>query len=699
MKDIQKVYTICGMCTVRCPAQAYVQKGEVTYVRGNPHAGGLKGSLCPRGAAGVALTQDKERPQTPLIRQGERGEGKWKAVSWDEALDYVAEKLKDIQARHGKQSVLFSDRGGPFRDHYRAFLKGIGTPNYCNHDSACARNVQHSALSLFGFGRKGVSYDLKNARHVVLQTRNIFEAINVAEVNNLLDAMDEGCKLTVIDIRANIPAAKADNVFIIKPGSDYAFNLAVLHVMLRDGLYDKEYAAKWFKDLEALEKFVKPYTPEWAEQETGASAAQIEAFTKQLHEAAPAVIWHPGWMTARYSDSFYVSRTAYLINALMGAIGAKGGLPLVCKPGDVGAKGLKAFMDLYPKPEGKRVDGVGWQEGREHFEAGPGLVNFAYDAIETGEPYPIKAYIVHRHDPLMAFPDRADVLSRWGNLELLVAVTFTWSDTAWNADVVLPLSPYLERDSIIATKAGVAPQFFKRNRAQAPKYDTKAEWEIYSELARRFGLNEMAFDTIEDVWNFQLEGTGVTLEDFEKTGFVKLADKPLYKEVDEKTFKTPSGKVEVVCETLEKDGCPSLKPYEAPASPPEGRFRITFGRCALHTQGHTVNNPLLFERMPENTLWIHPEAADAMGVKNGDYVTVENNGYSARIKAYRTQFIHPECVFMVHGFGHDLPAESRAKGKGAADNLLMPKGIRRWDKAGGAISMQEHFIKVAKPAA
>ncbi|MFW5735463.1 MAG: molybdopterin-dependent oxidoreductase, partial [Oceanidesulfovibrio sp.] len=280
MSDFQTVYTICGMCTVRCPAQAFVRDGEVFYVKGNPNAGGIKGSLCARGAAGVALTMDEERPQTPLIREGERGEGKWRSVSWDEALDHVADKIKELQAKHGKETILFSDRGGPFRDHYRAFLRGIGTPNYCNHDSACARNVQHSAMSVYGFGRKSVCYDLKNAKHVVLQTRNIFEAINVKEVNDLLDAMDAGCKLTVIDVRANIPATKADNFFIIRPGTDYAFNLAVLHVMLRDGLYDKKFADAWIQDLPALDEFVKQYTPEWAEKETGAPAAAIEEFVQ-----------------------------------------------------------------------------------------------------------------------------------------------------------------------------------------------------------------------------------------------------------------------------------------------------------------------------------------------------------------------------------------------------------------------------------
>jgi thiosulfate reductase/polysulfide reductase chain A len=685
------------MCSVRCPMLSEVKDGKVEFIMGNPHAAGIKGSLCARGAAGIALTEDSERPQYPMIRDGERGEGKWKRVSWDEAFDYVAEKLNKIRAEYGDKSVLFSDRGGPFRDFYRAFLKGINTPNYCNHDSSCARNVQHAALSVFGFGRKGVGYDYKNCKHVVLQTRNIFEAINVKEVNDLLDAREKGCKITSIDIRSNVTAAKADNFFMLRPGTDYAFNLAVIHVLLEKNWYDKEYADKWINDLDELRNFIGPYTPEWAEAETGIPAAKIVDLAKELKKAAPSVIWHGGWMTARYNDSFYVCRTAYIINSLLGAIGAKGGLPYAMGPGDAGAKGLKSFMDLYPKPEGKRVDGVGWMEGRTHFETGPGLVNFAYDAIATGEPYPIKAYIVQRHDPIMSYPDTKDVLKSWENLDLIVAVTFTWSDTAWNADVVLPISPYLERESIIATKKGLKPFFFKRDRAMEPKYDTKSEWEIYAGLARKMGVDEIGkFETIEDIWNFQLEGTGVSIEDFKKTGMVQLSDKPLYRDRDNLKFKTPSGKIQIIDEALEADGLPSLKPYESPASPPEGRYRITFGRVGVHTQGHTVNNPLLFEQMPENEVWINTKEAAKLDIANGEYVLVENNGHSGKIKAYVTDYIHPECVFMVHGFGHTLPCESRAKGMGVADNELMPKGIKITDKAGGGVSNQEHFIAVRK---
>lgn len=687
-------FSVCGMCTVRCPIQVDTEDGKCAFIQGNPHAAGISGGLCARGAAGLGLVNDDERPQFPLIRTGERGEGKWRRASWDEALDYVAERLKKITESDGGRSILFSDRGGPFRDLHMALVRGLGSPNYCNHDASCARNVQHAALSVFGFGRKDVVYDLKNARHVVLQTRNIFESINVKEVNDLMEAMNGGCKLTVIDIRANASSAKADNFFMVRPGADYAFNLAVIHILLNDRLYDAEFANRWIKDLNELQRFIAPYTPEWAAKETGVPAERIVAFVRELAKAKPAVIWHPGWMTARYKDSFYVCRSIYIINALLGAIGAKGGLPLSNTLGDVGRKGLKKFVELFPKPEEKRADGVGWRY--RHFDAGPGLLHLAFKAIETEDPYPLKAYIAYRHDPLMGFPDPERLKEILGKLDLLVSVTFSWSDTAWFSDVVLPLSPYLERESILACKNGLKPYFFVRQRALEPRFDTRADWEIISRLAKRMGLSPLEFGSIEDMWRYQLDGTGVTIEDFAATGMAPLADKPRYRNVDELKFKTPSGKIEIISDRLESQGLPSLKPYAPPESPKEGQFRIAFGRCAVHTQGHTVNNPLLFEQVPENVLWINKLVGERMKISEGEEVEVSANGYSGRIKVKLTEFIHPEAVFMLHGFGHTLPVESRAFGKGLLDNAFMAGGLEVWDQAGGAIAMQEHFVSVRK---
>lgn len=732
MGQAKSIFSVCGMCSVRCPMQVHfsesasvshgqasdgagdeagdetgdkagkqastkdIEARKIKWLQGNPYSG-LKGALCARGAAGIALLHDSERPQGPLIREGERGEGKWRSVSWDEAFDYVADKLKAIMAEHGPESVLFSDRGGPFVDLHQAFVRGLGSPNYCNHDSACARNVQHAARSVFGIGRKEVIYDYSSCKHLILQSRNIFEGLNVGEANSVLNCLEKGCKLTVIDVRGTVTASKADTFLLINPATDYALNLAVINVLISEKLYNSSYVERHVQDFDALQEFVKPYTPAWAEVETGITANQIEDLARSIAEAVPAVIWHAGWMTARYRDSFYVSRTAYIINTLLGSFGAKGGLVLPSGPKDVGRKGLNKLTPLFPKPTAKRADGAGWKH--THIDAGVGLVNLAYDAIVSDEPYPVRAYWCHRHDPLTAFPDPSALKKKWEKLDLFVSSTFSWSDTAWFADVILPMSTFLERESILGAKSGLKPQFFMRQRAIDPIYDTKADWEIFAGIAKRLGIEPLAFESIEDIWNFQLEGTGVSIEDFAAKGFVELTDTPNYHDFDTYVFSTPSGKAEMLSAKWSKPDLESLKPYVSPQRVPEGAFRFTLGRCAVHTQGHTVNNALLHELMPENVLWIHTKRAEEMDISTGDMLEVRPYNYeesSGTVRAFVTDAIHPEAVFAVHGFGHQLPVESRAFGKGLSDNELMRGGLEISDPAGGAVAMQEHFIVVRK---
>ena len=184
----------------------------------------------------------------------------------------------------------------------------------------------------------------------MLQTRNIFEALNVGEARTVMRALRGGCKLSVIDIRHTVTASKADNVFVIRPGSDYAFNLAIINTLIAQGLYDKNYVAAHTTGFEELRAFVAPYTAAWAANECGVEAQAIETLAHLRAEAAPHVIWHPGWMTSRYSDSFQVSRTALVITALLGGFATPGGILPGRTPKDCGKPDLKKFTDLYTAP-------------------------------------------------------------------------------------------------------------------------------------------------------------------------------------------------------------------------------------------------------------------------------------------------------------------------------------------------------------
>ena len=694
----ESVFSICGMCTVRCPIKVDVEDGVVKWIEGNPNDPGMAGRLCAKGSAGIAMLYDYERPQHPLIREGKRGEGKWKKATWDEALDYIAKKLQSIIKKHGGKAVALSDRGGPFRDIHRSFLRAIGSPNYFNHDCTCARNVQHASLSLFGSGRKTFNYDFANCKHLVLYGRNVFESLRVKQANIIMDLLERGGKITYIDPRAAGTAMKATRYWAIRPGTDYALNLGIIHAVLRDKLYDAEFVNQWVVGLKELEAFVIPYTPQWAAGETGIPANEIVEFAHEIAQVRPAVIFHPGWMVARYSDSFYAIRSSYILNALMGAFEAPGGLFFQKGPGDVGAKGLNALLDTIPKPEDKRVDGCGWKY--KHFDSGPGLLHLLYPALLSGKPYAVKAYIAFRHDPLLALPDPEAQKKAMDKLELVVAIDANYSETGWYADVLLPSATYLEKSSILTTGKGLKPSFGMRKQAVEPRNDAKPDWWIFKSVAERLGAGEyFKFNNMEEFWEWQLKGTGVTVADLEKKGSVALTDKPVWWDrMKDLKFKTPSKKIEFVSSRLAECGIESFKSYESPKKPNKGFYRLAFGRSPVHTHGRTQNNPVLSEIMPENKLWVNSKEAKKIGIANGDRVKVTSSdgSHEGTIQAYVTDFIHPESVFMVHGFGRKVPWQTRGYNKGLGDYRFETGLLDVYDPVGGANSLMECFVKVEK---
>ena len=687
------VWSMCGMCSVRCPVRVEVEQNEVKWIEGNPHI--LGGALCAKGSAGTALRADSERPQRPLIRKAGRGAGQWEPVSWYTALDYVADKLKGIIAKYGPESVMLSTRGGPFQDIPKAFIHALGSPNFTNHDSGCGRNVHHASKSVYGLGRKGFIYDIKNAKHLVLFGRNILASLRIAEANQVMDMLEAGGSMTYVDVRQSLTGIKATRFFQVRPGTDYALALGMINEVIKQEAWDKEFVDSYVKDFDALLEFIEPYTAEWAAKECGVKASNIKKFVGEIKEQRPGVVFHPGWMLSRYSDSFYASRALQILNVLMGNIEQKGGQLFPKTPGDCGAKGVRSFDSLVPKPEAKRADGVGWKY--KHFDKGPGLFHLFYDAIANEDPYPVKALICYRHDPFNCFPDPAAQKDALENAELLVSIDAHYSEFGWFSDVILPESIYLERETPIVVQKGPKPRLIMRQRAVEPKFDSKPNWEIFKLLADRMDCGQyFPYNTIEELWNWQLEPTGFKIEDFNEKGFVTYTDEPVtYDKIDDK-FKTPSGKIEIISGVLEEAGIPSLQPYESPSKPPKGRFRLVFGRSPVHAHGHTINNPLLHELFPENTLWINSRVANRLGIKENDWVDVIADSVKGTVKAHVTDFIHPEAVYTVHGFGRQIPLQSRAYHAGMSDQKLQEGLLQHMDKAGGGLCLCEKFVTVRR---
>jgi thiosulfate reductase/polysulfide reductase chain A len=671
------------------------EDNKITWIEGNPHL--LGGALCAKGTAGIALLNDDERPQQPLIRVGARGAGRWREASWDEALDYVAGKLAAIKEQHGPESVVLSSRGGPWQSFYKSFIHAFGSPNYTNHDCTCGRNTHHASLSINGVGRKGFAYDIKNAKHLVLFGRDMFSALRIAENHQTLDMLDKGGRLTYVDVRQTTTGTKATRFFMVRPGTDYALALGVIHQVIKKGYYDKDFLEQFVTGFDELCTFVEQYTPAWAAKECGVKEKDIIAFVEEIGADRPNVIFHPGWNLARYSDSFYASRAMHILNVLMGNIEMKGGLFIPKGAGDCGKKGIRSID--FAKPDIKRGDGVGWEY--PHFEKGPGLAHLFFKHMMAEDPYPIKAWIAMRHDPFSGMPDPEQQKLAMDKCDLLVSIDTNYSEFGWYSDIILPESTYLERDNFIVQQKGLKPRLALRRRAVDPKYNTKASWEIFTALAHRLGLEAtFPFKTIEELWAWQLEPTGYTMADFEEKGYVELADSQIFYDREKLAgqFKTPSGKIEIVSEKLTKAGFPSLKPFESPQAPEKGMLRLISGKVAVHTQGHTTNNPLLSELMPTNTAWIHSKNAKKLGIESGDLLELSSadKSYHATVAAHVTDHVHPEAIFAAHGFGKEIPRQTRSFLAGVSDQKLMIGKLDDWDQAGGGVNLCQVFVYVKK---
>ena len=524
--------------------------------------------------------------------------------------------------------------------------------------------------------------------------RNIFESLEIAPLNNLLKAMDKGAKLTYIDPRVNVTATKADRYWMIRPSTDLALNYALINTILKEKLYDQDFVHRWVSGLDELQAFVEPYTPEWAATETGIPAAEIVALAREAAEVKPAVVFHYGYRGAHHPNEIYLRRSLIILNALMGSIEAKGGLiirkgPKATGRGDIG----KYVSQEFPKITVPRFDGSGL-EAFPITDSSHGNPQMLAQAILNEDPYPIKAIIINRFEPLQSIPDTSNVRQALDKLDLIVAIDVNFSEIAWYADVILPESMYLERADSIQLVSGPRPQLRIRRQAVSPRYDTKPAWQIIKELANRLDVGQyLPYETIEDIWNFQLKDMGVKLEDFDAKGFVALTDKAIMMDrKDGLKFPTPSGKIELVSSLMEKAGIPSFVPYEPVLPPPEGQIRLMVGRCAAHTHLSTQNNALLNELVPENEIWIPTKVADKLGIKDGGYVElVSPLGTKGKIRAKVTDFIHPEAAFMLHGFGKTVPAQTRAYQKGASDALLQ-KNIS--DKVGGSPALDETMVQV-----
>lgn len=693
-KPALQIATNCEMCFWRCGALAKIQDGQVTRLEGNPSHPLTQGRLCARGNAGHQTLYDPDRLKKPQIRTGARGEGRFRDVSWTEALDYFAARLTELKQKYGPESVAYIPHGVG-SGFFGTLMKAFGTPNSAEPAFAQCRGPREVGYALT-FGR-GVGspepLDLEEAQCIVLIGSHLGENVFTSQITQFANGLARGSKLIVVDPRFSTAAAKADHWLPIRPGTDIALLLAWMHVILSENLEDKDYLAQHANGLAEVRAHLHEFTPEWASKETELPAAQIRETARLMAAAKPAVVVHPGRHVTWYGDDTQRARAMAILTALLGAWGRKGSIFLPT-PIPRGSFHLPPF----PHAAKGRADGAGdrYPLASEELGVTSGLI----DATLTGKPYPLKGWIVYGQNVLESIPQRDKTLAAIEKLDLLVVVDILPVEQTRYADLLLPESTYLERyDSPHIVETARRPFIAVRQPAVEPQHDSRPGWWIAKQMATRLGLDAwFPWQTPDEHLAKLIEPMGITLSELKARGAMAFPGRPYIEDripADGPLFPTESGKIELFSKTLKDLGHAPVPTYTPPEDPPPGWFRLVYGRVPVHSFARTQNNALLSGLMSENAVWLNTQAAHDLSIRDGDRRTLENSdGHtSLPILVRTTPGIRPDCAYMAHGFGQQAPGLHRANNKGAADSSLISRVAV--DPIMGGTGMRVNFIRIA----
>lgn len=680
-----EVYSLCEMCVWRCGLIAKVRNGKITKLEGNPHHPHSRGKLCPRGQAGLGVTYDPDRLKWPLIRVGKRGEGKFRKVTWGEALDYIAERMLDIKKKHGAEAMVFSTTHNLLQQQFENLLGAFGSPNYGTQRSLCFNSMITANMLTYGFEEPGRDY--KDTAYIIYAGRNLMEAISNSETQDLVEAIANGAKVVVLDPRFSKTAARATDWIPIRPGTDLAFFLAMIHEIIDKDLYHKEFVEKYTFGFDELVQEVKKYTPEWAEKECGVSAETIRRIARDFAIAAPRAFAHPNWRTSNFVNSFQTERAIAVLNSIVGNWNKVGGqCPIF---GEGAGAGMGTIpQPPYPRSRALRLDGVPYKYPLVPLKLG--IFQNLRDAILTGKPYQAHGWFIYRQNPLNSIPERRKTLQAMAKLDFITVIDVIMNDTAYYADVVLPEATYLERYDPLTVLEG---NIYLRQPVIEPLFDSKPGLWIFKELGKKLGLGEyFQYKDEEDYIQAQLRPLPITLEKMKEQGMYVPFEKK-EETIESTVFNTSTGKIELSSTLLKRLGHKSVPHWLAPPRPTENEFYLLTGKVATHTQFFTQNNKLLSDLFPENPLWIHTSAAAQRGIKDGDEIYVESRVGKVKTKALVTEGIRPDCVFMVTGFGHFSKGLRTTFRKGVSDSDLHQTFT---DPISGGQALTQTFVKVYK---
>jgi anaerobic selenocysteine-containing dehydrogenase len=667
------VPTFCGMCgpgPFGCGIYAFVRNGRFIRVAGMKESPVNRGALCPKGQAAPQWVYSEERLKHPLKRVGKKGEGRFEKISWDEAIQIIADTLKRQKETYGPESLaILSPALRSYSELLRRFLTAHGSPNF-GHSGICAMQRAFSFMYTVG---DWPSAELGESDLLIYWARQpVYSAPAMMPPKTLVSAKRKGAKVVAIKPSVEPDVGMADIWIPIRPGTDAALALAMLHVVTGEDLIDKPFVEKWCYGYNRLREHVRRYTPEWAEKITGVSSDQIRDVARLYATTKRAAIDLGNGVEHAPSSSDAIRAVAILI-AITGHLDRPGGNVFGGPQGVCTEMPRHKDITLRERFTPELVDKLVGPEFPKTFQPFMEGLSSAYfrifDSILTEKPYPIRSVIAPGTQPSVSTRGSKRVVKALEKLDFYVVVDVArTADMKW-ADIVLPVATTYEWNGIFDGRVNWLMAY---RPVIEPLGQYKSTHEFFLDLGVAMGYGEDFWQgNLADAVNDMLTPFDVTIDELGKkpTG---IAYPPISRTYEnyEAFFRRksprfsgapflPHGKVEIYNETFEAAGFSPLPEWREPPESITGTPELTEKYPLILSDYHTSKNftaswlrhvPPLREITPHPLLHIHPNAAAARGISDGDWVSVTSLHGKMQVKAELYPGIRPDTVMMLHGW-------------------------------------------------
>lgn len=685
----------CRMCHGGCGVLIYLKEGRAEKIAGDPDCPINHGTLCSKGIASIQLAYHPDRLTHPVRRIGPKGSGRWERISWDEALNIIAEKLCGYREAFGAESVVMGYGTG--RDNeaviYR-FANLFGTPNVLTAGHFCYG--PRIATSILTCGTNPIVDYENHPRCIMVWGNNVvISNPDCYKGEPFSAALDAGARLIAVDPRLTRIAARADVWLPLRPGTDAALALGMLHVIIEEELYDKDFVENHVYGWEPFLKRVKDYPPEKVEQITWVPKEKIREAARLFAGTRPAAVqW--GVAIEQQINCADNDRLLMFLMGITGNIDVPGGQVLFKPPGIRNVGYFGAHRMLPDSQREKRLGGERFRLAGNFAIINPKCV---WDAILEEKPYPVKALFFISSNPLITRANAVEVHRALDKVEFMAVADFFLTPTAEMADIVLPAATWLEMDYI--------GDFWKRHGYILPRRkavqvgECRSDHEMLNDLAHRVGQGEHWWDDFEQALDWILEPEGITWREFKEMDYIR--GEVLHQKHETRGFSTPTRKFEIYSTVLEGMGYDPLpryrEPPESPYSTPElycefPYILITGRRLPgfFHTENRQV--PWLRELHPDPVVEIHPETAAGEGIEEGDWVIIESPRGKVRQKARFFEGMDPRIVSAEHGWWFP---ENKDPGHGWDEsniNILTDNAYETCDPAMGATSVRTLLCRI-----